>query len=637
MLNRNHIVRGFLILILAVVLSGCSAEGSKRYKLIDFGLVGNEQIIAEGDYLYINVLLGNPTNADMLEMAGKALDRLNNIALLGDQSESWPDVTQDYINILDVMGRLRDLMLENAVGYRPGVAWDAFYGKAEQAGDYENLTEDQIKIAFGHILTAPIDEFEDQIIFDEDGNYKADPGFSVGDRATRAAAIDLAAVVANVQSASAYEMLEYLMTADVALLYDAFSSIKINGFEDLEQAERVQAVVIGLITALHDVLPMLYNEVLPILNNEKPGLLAEVLKALDVVTVEDLCSVMRVLFKLMGDLEIVGEDGEWVESAKKIMEKLNEFTSELFIGLDLKGLVVLVQYLFNVNEDGSDNVFVHNLKTFLCQVTDVQHDTYNPRGKIPQTMGAITFLDHLIKRDGLSKYNYSGNLYPENASIGRLLPPSYNYYDYENLSEARPRGRRQSTWQPYGDDVKDAAARAESAKGVKAKFWPVNPVAEQGGAVLVADPGMFDLYALLMSLYGATDEQGAHAIWEGLAWIVDRECVVWEILGIDTSLKWPVAVSDIIGLDANESLITLAYVQAMFRETGLPGESGSLVESAMTGWMLDEKGFGEVDTMYGLLVDLGELAGSRGEFTPDSGAYHFALDMLRMITLRARP
>ncbi len=609
----NYLAITFLVF--GFVLGGCSADEADRYASKNFGAVGSEGIMGEGDYVYIQMLLGgNPSKQGMLNVAGKSLDRLNTMADLGKYSSDWPDLSADYQNVVDMMGRVYDLMYANAENYVPGQAMDRV----------ANGEDADPTAPTGEQATGEVDADDILRIF----GIK-----DLGTQLNASAGFTLATAIGNIDNVDVYGMLETMMLADAeTILYPAFTGIKINGFEDEAHAEKTKKTVLGLVDTMHGMMPGLYNDTLPLLNDEVPGALADILNILNIFDVEDLGWVAGVVLKMMADMELTDEEGEWEGAAGWIIGKINEKTSDMFIGIDIKAMLPLMAHLM-----AEDGVFMYNVKVMLCELLDVEHATYNPDGKIPQSMGARTFLDHLIKRQGLIKYDYDGKMYCKGESVGGW----YWYWNYIGIFNGG-KGVKIYTMTPTGPAEMAAKNRAASEGGEWA-MNPCNPVEEQEGAVEQEDAGLFDLYAPVAGLYDLTDAKSAENLWAAIEWIVDPECVAWEILGIDTDVTWPVKVSDILGMEADKCLVTLPFVQAMFRETGVKGQPGSLVEWGIKSLEFegDEPGkkFDNVDNMRGLMGNIADLTADlkKADFSPSSETYHFTLDLLQMVSSRARP
>ncbi len=659
----NYLAITFLVF--GFVLGGCSANEADRYASKNFGAVGSEGIMGEGDYVYIQMLLGgNPSKQGMLNVAGKSLDRLNTMADLGKYSSDWPDLSADYQNVVDMMGRVYDLMYANAENYVPGQAMDRVVNGEDadpNAPTGEQATGEvdpyDIERLFGIAAVETVVPVEDGKVSGE-GATKVVVTSELGKQLNDAAAFTLATAIGNIDNVDVYGMLEYLMLADAeTILYPAFTGIKINGFEDEEHAAKTKKTVLGLIDLMHGMMPAMYNDILPLVNDEVPGLLADILNVLNIIDVEDLGIVANVVMKKLGGMALSEEDMEWDGVAEKIIAKITEWVvnlvlklemDDMFVGLDIKAMQPLLAHLL-----ADEGLFMENVKVLLCELLDVEHATYNPDGQIPQSMGARTFLDHLIKRQGLIKYELDGKVYCAGESVSGwywyetdAFGDWYYYYNAFGwkIYTCTPDGpiERHKTLYPVGGAKIYTATPSGPIEEGKT-LYACMPIEEQEGAVKIEDPGLFDLYAPVAGLYDLTDAKSAENLWAAIEWIVDPECVAWEILGIDTDVTWPVKVSDILGMEADKCLVTLPFVQAMFRETGVKGQPGSLVEWGIKSLELegDEPGkkFDDINNMKGLMGDVGDLMTDMkdADFSPSGEMYHFTLDLLQMVSSRARP
>ncbi len=590
----------------AIIINGCSADEADRYASKNFAAVGGEEIVGE-DFGSLALLLGNPTKQDMLNVAGDALGRLNMMAEIGKYNPAYPELSADYQNVVDLMGRAHDMMVEKQIIYYEELAAEARGegAKSEDKKACEELCLDDYAKLFGI-----------EPVWDK-GKSKS----WLGDKLLDDGAYDLASMIANIDSVNVYAMLEHLMLQDAeTVLYPAFSGIKIAGFDSDEDAQKVQESLVGLVGGLHGMLPFVCNELLPAMNMEKDNGSVEIPLAenskikipledlLEIITVSQLVDVVGGLLEMVAGMDLSTKDENVSILVPWLMGKIQEQLDTLPVVIEIDSMKPLLGALLT----GEDNPFMDNVKVLLLEAMDIQDDVYNPDGTIVGHANLRTFLDYLIYNEDMDvqkvvKYEYKGNIYKQGEkpveSVTYLVGP---------ITGIR---------YPF---VTRSSKKIEDIKGV---------------TQLNADKGMLSMKYMVVGLYDLTDEKSVDNLWNAICWIVDPKCLVWELLGIDTTVKWPVQVSDILGMDPNECLVTLPFVQGMFTDYPGDGYEGSLVEWGMNGLDLDGKGFGQYGAMRTLMtnivdlgsVDLGEAMG------PDTEGYKFAMGMLEMVSKRARP
>ncbi len=584
-----------LVMLVGFVMAGCSASESDRYASTAFtnAAMSEEALVAEDSYPNLAMLLGNPTMNDLYEVANVA------IGYLGAMDAQGMTTTEDFKSVMDLLGRLHEKLASYSDNYVPGTYYPTAEGEGE-GEEGEGLEE--------------IDLAEYMGLTDAEGNVL--PESVAWEMVMKSSGADLQVMVDYVNEVDVYAMIEYIMLADANLLNDALGAIGITGFADASNEEKTKETVLGLVAVVHSLMSKMDWLVGQL---EEENGLDGVLDFILGMDVEELGKMLDIVVRDLAEVELTGEQEHGLTDeiiglvADLIVDALGDALAEGEpASIDMEALKPLLHYLFQpatvqkVNEDGQplwwyyDDCLIGGETTNpnrpLCAKIDPDQGTnfsLLPTFKIKPV---------LVETDNAFYRNLKVLL----CEITNLNHPAYN---------------------TDGEVPLERGAMAFLADVLR------NPEIDAEGNPV--DTGLYEIRAMLAALYDATDENSANGLWEAISWIVDPECVVWEVLGIDTDVVWPVKVSHILGLRANPGdaypVLTIPFVQAMF--TAPKGYDKAFIEWAIGGLHFDgrDRSDGRTIDMTGLLFELKDLGGKTGNMDPNSEDFHKLLDLLKWV------
>lgn len=584
--------------MLLVVICGCYVDSDKQSE--DFSSITDVNTFLE-NYNYpsqyqtsitlfdqfpvLGQLLGNPTGNDLLKLSAELVIRLNYMKKTGMIT------TKDFTNMVGMLQRLTKYLNDWA---KEGLPWIP----EGQVNDGEEIS---LAAYMGYGT-------------DEDAALK-EVLHSVG--------ADLQKMMGLVNDTKLYNMLEYAITgkqdsagkADAAytkLLYNVLATTQVRGYDGETLSEQEKYMRISKF--LHSMLNVTYKQLLPFLDGSSSSAWLTMLG--NKVTYNDIEHILTVVIKKFAGVQLKSYEKTLFNPSaviinKIIAEAVNSALKEAAISIDFTTIQALLKYLLTPTDTTSQvydangkPVYIYCAKGLLVNYYGETVDGITDRNtgeKIP--LIAKPFLWSPFK----PLKGYTAMKGKDNPFVKNLVGLIYEIADIKD-----------AIYNPDGKLLRNRGL-ADLANGL---------LTDKKG-----NNGSFNLYPLVALLYDATDERSSLETWNMIDWIMDKDCDIWAILGVDTSKTWPVAISNIIGLNNDTSLISISFLQAWFRN--MDYNSDGKMDDSMLGWLLSKLDFtalGQVE-MGDLLVDIYDLVDliMTNGINPASDTFQLILNDLTMI------
>lgn len=537
-------------------------------------------------YPFLAQLFGNPTNSDLYKISAEMILRLNYMNKTGMITR------KDFTNMVGMVQRLTKYLAEWS---EKGVPW---------VPEGTVATGEEISLAAFMGLGT-----------DEDAARKVVLN-AVGD--------DLQKMMGLVNNTSLYDMIEYVITGKqdssgnpdanyTKIFYNVLANTKIQGIKGEKLSAQEQSL--RLSKFLHSVLKVTYTKLLPYLDGSSSNVWLNLLG--NKVTFNDFEHIMTVVIKKFAGVSLQSYEKTMFNPSAVIINNIiadviNSSLKEAAISIDFTTIQAMLKYLLTPTDTTSQvydangkPVYVYCAKGLLVNYYGETIDGYTDRNtgeKIPLIAKPL-FFSVLNPLKGYTPLKGKDNPFVKN--LVSLI------YEITDLKDAR-----------YNPDGK-------VKRNIGLSAYMNNILADKSGK-----DGLYNLYPLVAVLYDLTDEQSSIESWELISWILDKDCDVWDILGIDTAKTWPVAISNIIGLNNDDSLLTIQFLQAWFRNVDY--NSDGTMDKSMVYWLTSKLHFSTGSTtidMGDLLVDIYDLVQNviKQGISPSSETFKLIMSDLTMI------